>query len=61
MFANPGFMGHKACGSGFYGYTLGRIFNLSIALHLGPFDSNEASPSDIPINNSIGLRHIYEL
>jgi hypothetical protein len=57
MFANPVFMGHKACGSRFYGYTLGRIFTLSIAFHLDQVDSNEANPSDIPINNSIGLQH----
>ena len=54
-------LGHKACGPRFYGYTLGRIFSLSITFHFGQFDSNEATPSDIPINNSIGLRHIYEL
>jgi hypothetical protein len=61
MFANPVFMGHRACGSRFYGDSLGRIFSLSIAFHLGQFDSNETNPSDIPINNSIGLRHTYEL
>ena len=60
MFANPGFMGHKSCGSKFYGGTLGRIFSLSIAFYLGQFDSNEASPSDIPINNSAGLQHTSE-
>jgi hypothetical protein len=60
MFANAGFLDHKSYSSGFYGYTLGHIFTLSIAFHLGQFDSNEAGTSDIPANNSIGLRHIYE-